>query len=343
MSEADGTYVLDTGSTDDTCALLSSSGVNVRSEIISPWRFDEARNRALAMVPDEACLCVSTDLDEVFEKGWRDKLENTVKRNPGANLFGVKYVWSHTADGKDGVTFTIKKTHMRHGFSWRGVVHETLGPDDGIVAQEAIASDVILRHFPDDGKSRAQYLPLLEQAVKEDPENDRNTHYLGREYMFRGQFDKAIATLRRHLSMKSAEWEEERAASMRYISRCFLSRGDSKSALLWLYRAVGQYPYSREAWIELAKLLYSLEDYEGVVWTVKKALEIQSPSPYYMNEPECFSSLPHDLLSIALYHTGDIAGAQAAAEKALELSPEDSRIAANVEFFKKALLFSAEK
>ena len=30
------------------------------------------------------------------------------------------------------------------------------------------------------GKSRGQYLPLLELSEEEDPEDDRNMHYLGR-------------------------------------------------------------------------------------------------------------------------------------------------------------------
>ncbi len=43
---------------------------------------------------------------------------------------------------------------------------------------------VCLEHHADRSKSRGQYLPLLELAVEEDPNNDRNVHYLGREYFF---------------------------------------------------------------------------------------------------------------------------------------------------------------
>ena len=54
MSEADAVYVLDTGSSDDTVKILQAHGVNVRSEIITPWRFDAARNRSLELVPEDA-------------------------------------------------------------------------------------------------------------------------------------------------------------------------------------------------------------------------------------------------------------------------------------------------
>lgn len=75
MKEADEIYVLDTGSTDNTVSLLKEAGVHVKQEIISPWRFDVARNKSLELVPDDCDICVCTDFDEVFERGWREKLK----------------------------------------------------------------------------------------------------------------------------------------------------------------------------------------------------------------------------------------------------------------------------
>ena len=75
MSEADEIVVLDTGSQDDTVEKLRENGVKVTSEEIKPWRFDRARNRSLELVPEDADICVCTDLDEVFEPGWRAALE----------------------------------------------------------------------------------------------------------------------------------------------------------------------------------------------------------------------------------------------------------------------------
>ena len=48
MSEADGIYVLDTGSQDDTVKLLKKyKNVHVKEEKIEPFRFDVARNLCL--------------------------------------------------------------------------------------------------------------------------------------------------------------------------------------------------------------------------------------------------------------------------------------------------------
>jgi len=75
MSEADEIVVLDTGSTDGTVEKLRARGAEVTTQVITPWRFDTARNRSMELVPENADICVCTDLDEVFHPGWREKLE----------------------------------------------------------------------------------------------------------------------------------------------------------------------------------------------------------------------------------------------------------------------------
>ena len=67
---------LDTGSDDDTVERLRGRGARVESEVISPWRFDTARNRSLELVPGDADICICTDLDELLHPGWRELLEN---------------------------------------------------------------------------------------------------------------------------------------------------------------------------------------------------------------------------------------------------------------------------
>ena len=56
----------------------------------------------------------------------------------------------------------------------------------GVPGPTVTVEGMQLDHHPDPSKSRGQYLPLLELSVQEDSEDDRNVHYLGREYMYRG-------------------------------------------------------------------------------------------------------------------------------------------------------------
>ena len=109
MREADEIVVLDTGSTDDTVRILTDAGVRVESAVIDPWRFDVARNASLKLVSSDTDVCVCTDLDEVFEPGWRSALEKAWA--PGTVQGRYRYIWSHSPDGKPGVEFYAEKIH----------------------------------------------------------------------------------------------------------------------------------------------------------------------------------------------------------------------------------------
>lgn len=203
MGEADLVVVLDTGSEDGTVERLRARGAQVTVERILPWRFDAARNRSLELVPEDVDLCVCADLDEAFHPGWREALERAWR--PGCGRASYRYTWSFQQDGSEGVVFWSDKIHARRGYRWVHPVHEVLQWEgEGAPGPTVAAEGIQLDHHPDPEKSRGQYLPLLELSVEEDPEDDRNMHYLGREYLFRGRWEECIRTLERHLAMPQA-------------------------------------------------------------------------------------------------------------------------------------------
>lgn len=185
MKEADHIYVLDTGSTDQTVNELKKHGITVITKKIKPWRFDVARNESLKLVPFEDAICVCTDLDEVFEKGWRNKLEEIW--NDSMNRLGYTYHWSLDENNQPLVSFYIEKIHSRFHYTWTHPVHEVLTYQSSKQENKKFTEQIVLKHYPDSSKSRSSYLPLLELSVKEDPDDDRNMHYLGREYMYYGK------------------------------------------------------------------------------------------------------------------------------------------------------------
>ena len=62
---ADGVLVLDTGSTDGTPDELRRLGAEVDVALLENWRFDRARNMALALVPADADVCVADTTGEL--------------------------------------------------------------------------------------------------------------------------------------------------------------------------------------------------------------------------------------------------------------------------------------
>jgi len=326
MGEADAVYVLDTGSEDGTPEALRALGAQVTEEVITPWRFDTARNRSLALVPSDADICVCTDLDEVFSPGWRAQLEAAWQ--PGTQRAQYKYVWSFQPDGREGIVFYSDKIHARQGARWVHPVHEVLRFEGGEPAS-VLVPGMQLNHHPDPEKSRAQYLPLLEMAVAEDPEDDRNMHYLGREYLFRGRWEDCIRTLRRHLALPRATWPDERCASYRYMARAYGETGDALGQERCLLMAAGEAPHLREPWLDLARLAYARQDWPGLMACCHRALRITQRPRTYITEAASFGPLPWDLLSIACWHLGLRQEALSAVEQALALSPQDARLQAN--------------
>lgn len=335
MSEADKIVVLDTGSTDSTVSRFKSLGVEVHEEIITPWRFDTARNRSLELVDEDADICVCTDLDERFEKGWRRKLENAW--NDKTKRAQYRYTWNFNEDGTEGVVFWIDKIHSRKGWKWEHPVHEVLSYTGTETCISVYAEGIQLNHYADPEKSRAQYLPLLELSVKEAPNDDRNMHYLGREYMFRGEWDKCIETLTRHLSMPSATWADERCASMRYIAKSYLEKGNREEAKRWYFKSIGEAPYLREPYIDFATVLYDEGDWHGIIFLTECALKITERPRTYICEAQAWGSLPYDLASLGYYYTGNYKNSLKMAKKALELSPKDERLKENKRLIENAL------
>lgn len=326
MREADEIYVLDTGSEDGTPERLEALGAHVVRKSIVPWRFDEARNASLALVPDDADICVCTDLDEVFDSGWRFRLE--LFWAPDTTCAHYRYVWSTLKDGSEGIAFLRNNIHTRKNFVWKSPVHEHV-EYTGDSPHEIMLQGVCLRHYPDVSKSRTQYLSLLELSAAEEPDNDRNIHYLGREYFFARMWDKCIETLKHHLDMPQAEWADERCASMRYIGRAYAEKGDFSNAGIWSMRAVCEAPYLREPYIDAARVMYAEKNWDGVAFFINSALEINYRPDTYLYEPSSWGCLPYDLLSLAYYYTGRYTEAAKASDKAVALCGTDSRILEN--------------
>lgn len=332
VSEADEIYVLDTGSTDNTAAKLKEKGAFVKTKIIDPWRFDVARNESLNLVPEDTDICVCMDLDEVIEPGWRKVLEELW--NDDITRLRYNYNWSFDEYGNPAVNFYSEKIHKRNGYKWTHPVHEILSYD-GIEAS-ITTDDITVNHYPDNEKSRSSYLPLLELSVKEDQEDDRNMHYLGREYMYYQKYNECIDTLIKHLGLKKAVWKDERSASMRFIARSYKNLKRPLESEMWYKKAIEEAPHLREPYVELALLYYEQNQYDKACTLLKEALKINKNYKSYISEYFSTDFYIYDILSISLYYCKKYYEALECVNKALEIE-EDERILDNKELIIKMI------
>jgi len=271
--DADVMMLADTGSTNGCADVARDLGVVVHDIRIRPWRFDLARNVAMALVPEDVDVIVKLDVDEVLADGWRDALEAA----PRAARYSYQYVWNYDEHGNPDVQFMADHTHARWGWTWRHPVHEALEAAPGVNAV-AQPTDMVIEHRSDSSKSRSQYLPLLEQAVKEDPTDDRMAHYFARELFFRGDWVRARVEFTRHLMLPTSTWAPERAQSLRYLAKM------DDYPERWLLRAVAEDPSRREAWVDLADLMTSQGETALAAAYAHRALSIVGRPGDYMTE-----------------------------------------------------------
>ena len=333
VKEADYIYVLDTGSTDNTVDKLKELGVVVNQKIIDPWRFDVARNEALKMVKDDVDICVSIDLDEVLLPGWKDELGKIWDEN--VTRLHYTYNWSLDDNNRPIISFYSDKIHKKNCYEWIHPVHEVLnyiGDSKEIIKT---TNNITINHFPDKNKSRSGYLPLLELSVEENPTDDRNMHYLGREYMFYERWNDCIDTLIKHLNLKTATWKDERSASMRFIARSYKKLKRYDEAKMWLDKAMKETPYLRDPYVERALLEYELNNLNETEKYCIEALKIKTHEKTYINERFSWDETIYDLLSIVKYNKKDYDKSLYYINKALEINPNNKRILKNKELIEK--------
>ena len=323
--EADYRVIIDTGSTDKTVQKAKKAGCIVHQISVVPWRFDDARNASLALLPSDADYCIALDADEILCEGWRkavDALDPAIY-----NRARYQYIWNFNPDGTPGVTFISDKIHARNGYRWKYPVHERITPSSGVV-ENFCDIDMRIEHHADNSKSRGQYLNLLELAAKEDPADDRIAHYYARELYFYKMYFDAADEFKRHLALPTAQWKAERARSMRYLSECLPAE-----RLEWLLKAVAEDPDRRENWYALAKYWHSVHAWEDCFAAVQHALKIEDKKLDYMTEPEAWSWAIYDTAAIACYYVNLKDAAKFYGQKALDLNPNDERLKANMQWY----------
>jgi tetratricopeptide (TPR) repeat protein len=196
---------------------------------------------------------------------------------------------------------------------------------------------MVLNHYPDEAKPRTQYLPLLELSAQENPQDDRTSFWLGREYLYHGLHDKCIAELKRYLNLPFAKWDEERCAAMRFIAKSHQAKGDFKLARLWLYKAIAECSHVREPYLHMARLGYLEKDWPLVFLMTEKALDIKEKTGSYLLEPEAWGYELYDLGAICCYRLELYEKAYDYAVKACQIEPEDIRLKINLELIEMKL------
>ena len=340
--DADCVFLLDTGSSDRTVEIAKECGVVVFEKSYADWSFAVARNDLRDMLPEQDAWLINLDLDEVFVDGWRPLLDVV---DLSVNRPRYDYDWNWTepvflpngeydieatrATKSVGLSYRGDKIVRRFSHKWVNRVHEV---NVALEEERQGWTGLRIQHFADNSKARSSYLPLLLLDVEENPENDRNTYYAARELMYYGRTEESIAMFKRHLGLKSATWDAERAFSMRYIAK--QSPVGSLEREQWLLRAVAEWGHGRECWVELSQHYQDVKNWAGMFDAVNRALSIVNRGDLYLTEAVMWGWLPHDLMALAAANLDMMNVAVHHGQIAVDMFPDDERLKNNLFFYK---------
>jgi len=333
MSEADAVYVLlDPTTSDRTKEILESNGVIVKEKLISPWKFDKARNESLKLVPKDTDICVCTDLDELFDPGWRQILEDNWKEDTNQAIY--KHYYNANRPNELPNIFDDTKIHDRNSFKWKWSIHEHLVTKKPQYVNY-VHMDIMLRHYPDDTKVRG-YRNLLEQAVKTSKKDARYVALLAEEYYIAKMYDDVEKTCRYLLKLKNlSAWHICMAYKYLIVSKNEqLMYADVKKLS---YEALSNCDYCRFFYGELGRVcILNYDEHEIGISMLKKCMEIKED---IIIGRECeWKDIAYikNLISMGYYYLRDYDNAIKYVEMAINENPNDQIYKNNLELYKKA-------
>lgn len=320
--DADYHLIADTGSTDKTVELAKSLGITVVQIKVMPFRFDDARNASLAALPEDVDYCIALDVDEVLAPGWREPLEQAFAE--GIDRPTYHRIEAFNEDGSANLEFDGFKVHRRSGIRWHYPIHEVPQWYENREEVKKRIDGFEIHHHQDKSKSRGQYLPMLEMAVRENPDS-RNLYYLGREYYYHKKFTEAATHLKMYL--EKSIFPEERSAACRTLSGC-----EPKNAEEWLMQGTEEHP-CRESILGLANHYYVTKQWDECLLVAQKALEYTEKPRNFLAENWAWGHMAHDLIAISSWQLGDFKTALEHGKKAVEISPNEKRLISNLSFY----------
>lgn len=285
---------------------------NIVEEGDSLFDYASARNYVSEFAPTD--FIFTPDADEIWTQFDIDAVTKAIET--GVEQLEYNFVFSHDEFGNEAIKFMHCKAYDRRKLSWRGIVHEVLLGD---ARRQFFGEDVLkLEHYQNEETNRSGYLRGLALDCYENPTNDRNAHYLGRELLWTGRPHSAIKQLERHLEIST--WKAERSQSMIFMGDAYKILGDEQNAIMWWNLAFLEDSNRRESLIKLAEHFKDKSDFQKAVCYASAALQIPKGN-FYADNQEHYTTKPHEILYLCYWYLGRREESRVEFDKAFSQSP----------------------
>ncbi len=289
--------IVDTGSTDGTQKIIKDFLKDIPGELIErPWvNFGHNRSEALEYARGKGDYIFTIDADEIL---WR--AEGFTKPVLTADSYLVEFI-------SGSITY-YKCQFARNALNWyyEGVLHEYIACPDAKI-QEIMPGLKIIRYL--DGARSSDPLKfqrdalVLEQALLDEPDNDRHVFYLAQSYRDANNWNRAIDNYQRRVEMGG--WDEEVWYSLYQIAEIKARREDPWAEVMEAYLTAYQYRPSRAE--PLYKILqhYLYKENHLAYLFGKQVVSIPTPHDLLFVEQAVYDYMAKLDFSVCAYWVGD--------------------------------------
>jgi glycosyltransferase involved in cell wall biosynthesis len=292
--------IVDTGSSDGTQDVVRRHLAELPGELHErPWKnFGHNRTEALELARGKADYILIMDADEVLEVPSGFRLPE---------LGDDQYMLLHRHRSSAETSWELG-TLVKASLPWRyeGVLHEHIACDVPH-SRTSLRGPIVWGYFDsarnvDPKKKYANDARILEEALRDEPDNARYVFYLAQSYRDSGEFDKAIDTYERRASMGG--WEEEVYYSLLQVGVLGRrAKRDPSTIVAALLRAYQYRPSRAEALVELAAHHRGTHEWALAELFARAALSVPAPADILFVDASVYEWRVLDELAIATYYT----------------------------------------
>lgn len=297
--------IVDTGSNDGTQQIIKDYMKDIPGELHEqPWiNFGHNRNEALKLAKGKADYVLFIDADEVFAYDPDFKLPNLDK----------DFYYAIT-DYSGNTYCRTQLINNSLDWKWSGVLHETVDAPNiksyAILAgiRDVVNTDGFRSTDPQKYQKDAK---ILEEALKDDPNNTRNVFYLAQSYRDAQDFEPALKNYTRRVAMGG--WDQEVFWSM--FQQAILQEAlklPNDKVIDGYYKAFHYRPTRAEPLYRLASYYRQNNNFAAAYLTANTGLKVPLPHDILFVENWVYEYGLLFELSISAYYVGKYEEAQVA-------------------------------
>lgn len=328
--------IADTGSTDDTKAVVTRALEGVPGKVVDiPFvDFATTRNAALDACGEETPFVIWLDADDTLEQGaalTKFLEQHATSGGPEHEAYYVRV--------QAGIHFdSARVLRTRAGWRFVGAVHEVLTCPGKPPPTHRVPSTLIRHDGGDVGfeRSRKRWerdIGLLSGALEANPTDARSAFYLALTYRWLGRHEEAIQALERRVALGG--WQEEVFQSKLEMAHSARDLGRPWASVMELYLDAHTTSPHRAEPLHAIALHYDRErNYALSLLFARRGFELPFPAQdrLFVDE-DAYTWKLADLVGTAAYWVGEYELGEQAVRRALRHRPNDPRLQKNLSFY----------